>query len=485
MNSRKLTLPLLMIGVVYLGVGFSKSSSANSPGAGNNSAKEVTFSRDVAPIFFKNCAECHRPGEAAPMSLLTFKDARPWARSIKEKVVTRVMPPWHADPHVGQFKNDRRLTDSQVATIAAWVDGGAKEGDPKDMPAMPQFVEGWRIGKPDLVLQMPEEFTVAASGPDEYQYFQVPTNFTEDRYVQLAEARPGNRKVVHHIIAFIQTPPKDGKPQVKLTKEQLEKYRADREKNSIFMQEGFLMRMKPGIPVYDDGCGLPNGGNGETLDLNKELPGLDLLAGYAPGMDAEIMQAGTVKKIPAGSTLLLQLHYSKVSGQVEKDRSMIGLVFAKEPPDKHLYTHGIANTYFQIPPGAGNHKVTACWVAKDDIHIQTIMPHMHLRGKAMEVRALYPDGRSDVLLNVPNYSFSWQTVYELGKPAAIPKGTRIVVTGYFDNSTNNKYNPDSTKTVRFGDPTYDEMMIGWINYTVDNQHLRNETAMNEGRGVKK
>src|SRR5262249_45841916 len=154
--------------------------------------------------------------------------------------------------------------DSQVATITAWVEGGAKEGDPKDLPPAPRFVEGWRIGKPDLVLTMPEEFTIAASGPDEYQYFEVPTNFTEDRYIQYAEARPGNRKVVHHIIAFIQTPPKDGRPQPKLTKEQLEKYRADREKNSIFFQDGFLMRMKPGIPVYDDGCGLPNGGNGET-----------------------------------------------------------------------------------------------------------------------------------------------------------------------------------------------------------------------------
>jgi Copper type II ascorbate-dependent monooxygenase, C-terminal domain len=473
MKSRRLPLPLLLMVAACLGTAFIASS-----GASIAAPKEVTFSKDVAPIFFKNCAECHRPGETAPMSLLTFKEARPWARSIKEKVVKREMPPWHADPHVGQFKNDRRLTDQQIATIAAWVDGGAREGDPKDLPAAPQFVEGWRIGKPDVVLQMPEAFTVAATGPDEYQYFEVPTNFKEDRYVQMAEARPGNRKVVHHIIAFIQPPDKTGQPQRQFTKEEIEKFRAEREKNSIFMREGFLMRMKQGIPAYDDGCALPNGGNGETLDLKEDSRGLDLLVGYAPGMDAGIMQPGTVKKIPAGAKLLLQLHYSKVAGEVEKDRSMIGLIFAKEPPDKHLYTHGIANTYFQIPPGADYHPVTACWTTKEDIHIQTIMPHMHLRGKAMEVRAVYPDGRSELLLNVPNYSFSWQTVYQFKKPLAIAKGTRLVVTAHFDNSTKNRYNPDATKTVRFGEPTYDEMMIGWINYTVDSQHLRDETAIN-------
>jgi hypothetical protein len=300
----------------------------------------------------------------------------------------------------------------------------------------------------------------------------------------MAEARPGNRKVVHHIIAFIQPPPKAGQPQKQFTKEELEKYRAEREKDAIFRQDGHLMRMKADTPVYDDGCALPNGGNGESLDVKKESQGFDLLVGFAPGMDAEIMEPGTVKKIPAGSKLLLQLHYSKVSGQVEKDRSMIGLIFAKEPPDKHLYTRGIANTYFQIPPGADNHAVTSCWTAKEDIHIKTIMPHMHLRGKAMELKAIYPDGHTEVLLNVPNYSFSWQTVYALSKPAAIPKGTRIVVTGHFDNSTKNKYNPDATKAIRFGDPTYDEMMIGWINFTVDSQHLRQETAVNTNRAGK-
>ena len=479
--TKKLTLPLV-VALCLVALAFNNSSSANS---GNR--KEVTFSRDVAPIFFKNCAECHRTGEAAPMSLLSYKDARPWARSIKEKVVTKQMPPWHADPHYQQFSNDRRLTQAQVETIAAWVDGGAKEGDPKDLPPTPKFVEGWAIGKPDIVLQMPEEFTLEASGPDEYQYFEIQTNFKDDVYVQMAEARPGNRKIVHHIIAFVQPPPKQGAtgkaPQ--FSKAEIEKYREEQEKRSIFRREGFLMRMKPGIPAYDDGCALPNGGNGETLDMKEEQRNLDFLTGFAPGMNAGIMEPGTVKRIPAGSKLLLQLHYSKASGQVEQDRSMIGLVLAKTPGDKHMYTRPIANTYFLIPPGADNHMVTSCWTTKEDIHLDTLMPHMHLRGKAMRFEAFYPDGHSEILLDVPNYSFSWQTVYYLKKPIALPKGTRIVVTGYFDNSSKNKFNPDPKQTVRFGEPTYDDMMIGWINYTIDKEHLRNETAANNGRSAGK
>jgi copper type II ascorbate-dependent monooxygenase-like protein len=470
--TKKLTLPALVV-ISLIVLAFGTTISANS-----GSKKEVTFSRDVAPIFYKNCAECHRTGEAAPMSLLSYKDARPWARSIKEKVVTRQMPPWHADPHYQEFANDRRLTQAQIDTIAAWVEGGAKEGNPKDLPPTPKFVEGWAIGKPDIVLQMPEEFTLEASGPDEYQYFEIQTNFKEDVYVQMAEARPGNRKIVHHIIAFVQPPPKAGSKDkfANITKADIEKFREEQEKKSIFRRDGFLMRMKPGIPVYDDGCSLPNGGNGESLDLKQEQGNLDFLAGFAPGMNAGIMEPGNVKRIPAGSKILLQLHYSKASGKVEKDRSMVGLVVAKTPADKHVYTRPIANTYFAVPPGADNHKVTSCWTTKEDIHLQTLMPHMHLRGKAMRFEAFYPDGRNEILIDVPNYSFSWQTVYYLKKPIALPKGTRIVVTAYFDNSTKNKYNPDPAQTVRFGEPTYDDMMIGWINYVVDKEHL-NETAV--------
>src|SRR5262249_20117470 len=473
MPSRTVLLPALLGLIFCAGLVTVNSTSASS------NSKDVTFSKDVAPIFFNSCVQCHRAGEAAPMSLLSYKDARPWARSIREKVLKREMPPWHADPHYQQFSNDRRLTQAQIDTIVAWVEGGAKEGDPRDLPRAPEFADGWAIGKPDLVLQMPDEFTLEANGADEYQYFEVPTNFKQDMYVQLAEARPGNRKIVHHIIAFVQPPSKDGK-EVKLTKEQIEQYRADAEKKSIFRRDGFLMRMKPGMPVYDDGCSLKNGGTGETLDTTKEAQGLDLLVGFAPGMNPGVMEPGTVKRIPAGSKLLLQMHYSKTTGKVEKDRSMIGLVFAKTPPDKHQYTRGIANVYFQIPAGEESHKVTSCWTTNEDIHLQKLMQHMHLRGKAMKFEADYSDGHSEVLLDVANYSFSWQTVYYLKSPVALPKGTRMVVTALFDNSARNKYNPDPKQAVRFGDPTYDDMMIGWINYTVDREHIVSE-AKNAGR----
>jgi mono/diheme cytochrome c family protein len=453
-----------------------------------SSSKQVTFTKDVAPIFFKNCAECHRPGEAAPFSALSYKDVRPWAKSIKEKVVKREMPPWHADPHAQEFKNDRRMTQADIDIITAWVDGGAKEGDPKNLPATPKFVDGWRIGKPDMILSMPEEFTLEASGPDEYQYFEIPTNFTEDKYVQMAEARPGNRLIVHHIIAFVQTPPKDGKPMPKLTKEEMEKFREKMEKESIFYRDGFLMRMKPDTPVYDDGCALPSGGSSQRRDgggqSDDALMG-QLLAGFAPGMNAAIWEPGTVKKIPAGAKIIFQMHYSKVAGSVQKDRSMVGLIFAKGPSEKQVVTRPISNNYFKVPPGADNHRVTACWTTREDIHLINAMPHMHLRGKAMEIKAYFPDGRSETLLNVPNYSFSWQTVYYYKKPIAIPKGTKFVVTAHFDNSTKNKYNPDPTQAVRFGEPTYDDMMIGWIDYTVDGKSPKNATASNSGGSSEK
>jgi mono/diheme cytochrome c family protein len=477
---KAITLAAALVFVAAFSIFSLPTSTANDA---KRAARAVTFNKDVAPIFFKNCAECHRTGEAAPFSVMTYKEARPWARSIKEKVVTREMPPWHADPNHGEWSNDRRLKPAEVETIAAWVDQGAREGDSKDLPPAPRFIDGWQIGKPDVVLQMPEEFTLAASGPDEYQYFEIPTNFKEDRWVQFAEARPGNRKVVHHIIAFIQPPAKGAQQHHKFSKEEIEKFHAEREKKSIFYRDGFLMRTKANVPVFDDGCAIENGGSGDNFEGTKQKEqDFEMLAGYAPGMNQTLLEPGIAKKLPAGATIILQLHYSKVAGEVVRDRSMVGLVFAKELPDKDVFTRPVSNNYFKIPAGADRHKTTACWTTTEDIHIVNLMPHMHVRGVAMEIKAFYPDGRSEVLLNVPNYSFSWQTVYYLRKPAPIPKGTKILVTGYFDNSAKNKHNPDPKKDVRWGEPTYDEMMIGWINYTIDSQHLR---ATDAGSGMSK
>jgi len=437
---------------------------------GKLETRAVYFNKDVAPIFNRSCVKCHRPGEASPMSLLTYQMARPWAKSIREKVLTRQMPPWHADPRYGEFANDCRLTQSEINTIVAWADGGAKEGDPKDLPSAPEFVEGWNIGRPDLVLTMPQEYSLDATGPDEYQNFEIPTGFTEDRYVQAAEARPGNRKIVHHIVAFIQPPPQPG--QIQLGPAALAKLLPLAGKEMIYYRDGFLMRVKADAPVYNDGCALPNGGGGAWRDTSRCDPFPMMLSSFAPGKCSDVWPPGMAKKIPAGSKLVLQIHYSKVAGTVERDRSSLGLIFAKEPPDKLITTQAIYNSYLRIPPGAEHHRVTACWTAQDDIHIYSLMPHMHFRGKAMEIMADYPEGRSEVLLNVPSYSFSWQTNYILKRPLAAPKGAVFVVTGEFDNSAKNKYNPDSEQAVRWGEPTYDEMLVGFIGYTVDRQHLR-------------
>jgi mono/diheme cytochrome c family protein len=466
---------LLVIVVVCAGFFLLQPTSK----ASSKSAKAVTFTKDVAPILNRNCAECHRPGEGAPFSTLTYKEVRPWAKAIREKISLKTMPPWHADPHYGEWANDRRLTQNEIDTITAWVDGGAKEGSPKDLPPAPKFVEGWTIGKPDVVIPMPEAYTLEASGPDEYQYFVVDPGFKEDVYVQRAEARPDNRKIVHHIIAFIQAPNANGKARVdisKLSKEEIDKLRAQMEKNSTTYREGFLVRTKADAPVIDDGCASPTGGRLARADRGQDMENGQLLAGYAPGMNQAIWEPGTVKKIPAGAKIVFQMHYSKVAGSVQKDRSSIGLIFAKSKPEKLVQTYGISNNAFLIPPGADNHQVTACWTAVDDVHLINFMPHLHLRGKAIEYKAFYPDGRSEILLNVPKYDFSWQTVYYFKQTKALPKGTRIMVTAYFDNSEKNKYNPDPKKTVRYGEPTYDEMMIGWMDYTVDKKSLTTESA---------
>jgi hypothetical protein len=429
------------------------------------SAGEVTFNKDVAPIFFNKCTECHRPGEIAPMSLLTYNVARPWARAIREKVLNREMPPWHADPSHGVFSNDRSLTRREIDTIAAWVDSGAKQGNPADLPAAPNYVEGWSIGKPDVVLTMPQEVTIAASGPDEYQYFAVPTRFTEDRYIQAVEVRPGNRKVVHHLVVFVQPPP------MKTSQPRPEGSAGDSTSgaaasDTTLYLDGRVERTKPDAPVYDDGCSLPNGGGGFRRDVSKGEPLPGILAEYLPGNRGEVLAPGSAKRIPAGSTLVFQVHYAKSTGEVQKDRSSIGLIFATLQPRKVIDTKLIFNGYFSIPPGAASHRTTACWTLSSDAEIVSLTPHMHVRGKAMEIRAIYADGRSEVLLNVPAYKFSWQTIYYLKRPLPIPKGTRIAVTTLFDNSPENKYNPDPTRAVRWGEPTYDEMLAAFIDYAV-------------------
>lgn len=438
---------------------------------GPRAAKEVTFSKDLAPIFYKNCAECHRPNGIAPMSLLTFKESRPWARSIKEQVVTREMPPWSPDPSVGEFTNDQRLAQKDIDTIAAWVDQGAKEGNSKDLPTKPKFLEGgWAIGKPDVVLAMEEEHTINPDDPDNYINFFVPTNFKEDMWVQAAEIQPGNQRVVHHVIAFIQSPQTMAK-RVEAAKQSGQKLGARTANGTLFYLDGSLRRVKMDAPVVNNSCEQGAQAGGRRVGGNGQENEGALLAGYAPGMGNTVYPPGVAKKVPAGATLMFQMHYSSFRGALSapvKDRTRIGLIFAKQPPDKMVITSAAANIMFKIPAGADNHEVVACQVVPADVQVVNYMPHMHLRGKDMKYEVIYPDGRHETLLWVPKFSFNWQTVYWLKKPVMIPKNSKLIVTAHFDNSTKNKYNPDPKKDVRWGDPTYDEMMIGWLDVMIDN-----------------
>jgi hypothetical protein len=364
----------------------------------------ATYSKDVAPILNQHCVECHRAGEVAPMVFTSYQAVRPWAKAIREKVVTATMPPWLADPHVGEFKNDRRLKQSEIDTIVAWVNAGAPEGDASDLPAAPHFLEGWNIGKPDQIFDYGVDFDVPAEGVVDYQYFKVPTNFTEDKWIEAAEIRPQHRAVTHHINVFI---------------------------------------LEPGQKPADGA----------------------MLTGFAPGVQPLNLEPGTAMLVKAGSILFFQAHYTP-NGKAVKDRSFVGLRFAKQPPALRSVTDRAYNALFKIPPGDPNYLVKSSWTAKQDMDLFALLPHMHFRGKDFRYTVVYPDGREEVILNVPKYDFNWQLGYELKTPLHLPKGARIDCVAHFDNSPNNKWNPDPTKEVRWGDQTWDEMMIGFFLYRV-------------------
>jgi hypothetical protein len=417
--------------------------------AAATTSQQVTFYKDVLPVLQKNCQTCHRPGEAAPMAFLTYDGTRPWAKAIKTAVLTKKMPPWFADAHYGKFSNDRSMPQSEIDTLVSWADSGALAGNPKDAPKPMEWVEGWRIGKPDAVLTMPVAFNVPASGTIDYQYIIIPTGFTEDKYVQFAEARPGDRTVVHHIIAFIREPGnpwlKDAKPGVPFVPREMER-QAESRGNGQQQRRG------------GEGGGVGFGG--------------DFLAGYAPGTMPDIMKPGQARMVKAGSDIVLQMHYT-ANGKATTDISRVGIVFATEKPAERILTLAAANPQFAIPPGDANYRVDSKITLQDDSTLVNFLPHMHFRGKSFEYRVTYPTGEKETLLSVPNYDFNWQLTYELSQPKLLPKGTTIECTAYFDNSPNNKYNPDPTKEVHWGEQTWEEMMIGFFDVSVP----LNKTAM--------
>jgi hypothetical protein len=408
----------------------------------------VTFHKDVEPILQRNCQTCHRPGEAAPMSLLSFKDVRPWAKNIREAVVIKKMPPWPADPHYGKFENDRSLSQKDIDTVVAWVDAGAPEGSVADAPKPVAWTDGWSIGKPDAIIKMPQPIKVQATGVIEYQYVIVHTGFTEDKWIQMAETRPGNRALVHHIIAFIREPGS--------------KWLADYPVGVAFVPD--RKKRDRGNRADGEGEGQPKPDDRAQQEA-AAMPQGELLQGYAPGLPPGILRPGQAKLIKAGSDIVFQMHYT-ANGTAGEDQSLVGVVFAKEPVKERVLTMAASNPKFKIPAGDGNYKVDSEFTLGDQVKLVNLTPHMHLRGKDFEYRLVFPDGAKETILNVPHYDFNWQLYYYLAQQRDLPKGTRIECTAHYDNSTANKANPDATKEVSWGDQSWEEMMIGFFDIAI-------------------
>lgn len=414
---------LVTLCVVGVRVGYSQSATGAT----------VTFYKDVLPILQNNCVSCHRPGEIGPMPLRSYSEARPWARAIKQAVVQRKMPPWYADRAVGTFHNDPSLPQKEIDTLAAWADAGAAEGNPKDAPEPRVFVEGWNIGQPDLIVEMPKAYELPRSGTIEYTYIIVPTGFKEDRWIAGAEYRPQDRSVVHHATVFVRPP----------ESQWLRKYPVG---------EFFVPQEQIRTAATPRPAATTNAGAG-PLDTR--------IAGYVPGRPERTLPADCGMLIPAGSDLIFQLHYTP-NGKTAADRSRVGFVFAKTQPQKLVISFSAFNDGFVIPPGAANHAVSGSGVMGVDAELLEVYPHMHLRGKSMTLSAVYPSNQREELLRVPNYDFNWQLLYQFNEGKKLPKGTVLTADGAFDNSANNRYNPDPKAEVRWGDQSWDEMMAGFF-----------------------
>jgi hypothetical protein len=403
----------------------------------------VTFNKDVLAILQKQCQECHRPGEVAPMSFLTYEETRPWAKAIKEAVLTRKMPPWYAEPGHRALANERRLTGKEIEILADWANSGAREGDARDKPAPVTFAAGWTIGKPDIVVEFPHEIPIPATGVLDQSNVLVKVNFPRDVWVKAAEVRPGNPKVVHHMKAWVRPP------------------------GLAWMKdapEGELFR-----PSRAQFAGLPNPPAGPASDeaSGRPLPVQDILAKYNPGVNAqEFSVGGAAKFIAAGSDIVFEVHYV-TTGKPETDRSRVGLVLASEPPQRrHITTTGLNNTRFVIPAHAANQEIRAEATLESEVQLAWVQPHMHLRAKDYELRAFYPTGESEILLK-GKFDFNWQLGYEFAKPVVLPKGTRLESTAHFDNSANNPYNPNPNIEVRYGPQSTDEMAVSFMGFIMD------------------
>ena len=422
---------------------------AVAAGAVAAASAQVTFNKDVLPILQKNCQGCHRPGQVAPMSFLSYESARPWAKAMKVAVATKKMPPWFADARYEHFANDRSLAQSDIDTIAKWADGGAAEGEAKDAPPPVKWpAEGWDI-QPDIVVNGPA--TAVPAHPKnnviEWSYITVPSGITQDTWITSMQILPSEPSVTHHICVYF-------KP-----------HTADVEYNKPVWYDR---------PRDETGAALVSaaGINGRGIPPSITAGTNGIEGCYVPGQISQNYGThGAAKLVKAGTDIVFQVHYTP-NGKDLMDQPRIGFTVAKEEPKRVYVSFGISAPSdpksFAIPPNDGNWESPPASVEfTEDVDLVWMFPHMHVRGKEMTYRLVYPDGKSETVLSVPRYDFNWQLGYDLAKPVHVPKGTKLVVTAHFDNSVNNKFNPDPNKTVYYGDMTWEEMMFPFFSVVVD------------------
>ena len=432
-------MPRSMVTVILFGL-------LSSGGLLNASRQSPTFYRDVLPILQQHCQVCHRPGEIAPFPLVTYQQTRGWARAMQVAVKNRKMPPWFADPCCGHFSNDPSLAAEQIATIASWADAGTPAGDPRESPPVPHWAAGWNIAQPDLVLRMPVAVKIPPTGDVEYTYEIVPTHFTEGKWVQMSELRPSARDHVHHAVVYIRSP-----------------------------DSAWLRRAPVGVPFTAATLHDPH------LMHDAHFTTSDLLLVYAPGSSPEEWPEGLAKYIPAHSDLIFQMHYT-TNGHAARDQTSLGVVFAKEKPEKRALTLQLANEHdpIPIPPNTDNYRVEVHGTLPNNALLLGFFPHMHVRGKRFEYNIVHDDGSRETLLRV-NYDFYWQLSYRLAEPRLLRAGTKLEAIAWYDNSRNNPHNPDPDHPVEWGDQTYNEMMVGFFDVAVPAAMDKEQFFVRSGR----
>ena len=439
-------------GVSLIGIALARTSAPAARLA------DPTFATDVAPIFYKNCTTCHRPGGMGPFTLLEYDTAKTKLDEMYDAVKGGVMPPWHAEGAHGVFRNDRRLTDTEKETILRWISTGAKPGDLKKLPPKPEYTTTWTLGTPDAVVSMPDEFTIPASGKIEYQYFEVPTNFTEDKWVQSIEIMPGARPVVHHVLVFARVPaPANAAPAAAPTPPPAAGATPAPRPTPLFIRP-----REQALP--------PDPPRADSLHAPPRQIGT-LIGTETPGNVAMEFPKGTALRIRAGTILTFQMHYT-ASGHQMNDRTSVGFHFAKEMPDEEIFASQFLNGSLNLPAGAKDVAVPAELGIGQPVRIWGMMPHTHLRGTRWKYTLEKPDSTSEVILDVPHYDFNWQTYYMFAKPLEVAPGSKIKSVAWYDNSASNKHNPDPTINVKWGDQTWEEMQYTGFLYSVPSRRLR-------------